>query len=486
VEKGSPIFSLCQKALKHFRSHLTWIPGNGKEINVWEDSIMGDPPLGSGQGLDRLKAWMRTQNLKSMWDISIWGNDERKTWIRWEIANRPPELEEEWNILKYCLQGKSPLKERKKDKRGWGALSGIYTTAAGYQHTTTVPNVPPDLAIWKAIWTPKSIPKIDMFVWTMAHRGILTGENLRRRGWEGPYRCPLCSQEEETTDHLLLNCIYSKEVWQLALGLQPNSLILPQEVTILLQNWSSLCPFQKEKKDQISTLWRTLPKFIFWNIWLERNNRLFRETKSSPAQVATKTKAYFGESAPYFYKAKNSRPLEAEEEHWIEHFKLRDQQQQTGNNSLQEAWEIRKEDQDFEEWKRKENKHIFFFDGASKGNPGPAGGGGVLVSPTGHLELRFAWGLGIETNNRAEALALWQGLNQAIIHNVQDLVIIGDSRLIIQALILRKRVKNAKLQHILEKIHLLLGKSMNLSAIPRTLAFECISGCRGQQRSPLK
>jgi hypothetical protein len=52
----------------------------------------------------------------------------------------------------------------------------------------------------------------------MAHRGILTGENLRRRGWEGPHRCPLCLQEEETTDHLLLSCVYSKEVWQLALG----------------------------------------------------------------------------------------------------------------------------------------------------------------------------------------------------------------------------------------------------------------------------
>jgi ribonuclease HI len=86
-----------------------------------------------------------------------------------------------------------------------------------------------------------------------------------------------------------------------------------------------------------------------------------------------------------------------------------------------------------------------------------AGGGGVLVNPNGQLELSYAWGLGAETNNRAEALALWQGLNQAISKNVQDLVIIGDSRIIIQALILRNTVKQAKLQHILEKVHLQLG-----------------------------
>ena len=79
-----------------------------------------------------------------------------------------------------------------------------------------------------------------------------------------------------------------------------------------------------------------------------------------------------------------------DEELWIEHFKLWDQQQQTGNSSHQEDWEIRKEEQYFEEWKRKENKHILFFDGASKGNPGLVGGGGVLVSPIGHPEISFS------------------------------------------------------------------------------------------------
>jgi hypothetical protein len=91
-------------------------------------------------------------------------------------------------------------------------------------------------------------------------------KNLGRRGWEGPYGCPLSFQEEETIDHLLLNYVFSEEVWQLALGLQPKTLTLPQEATILLQNWISLCPFQTTKKEQISTLWRTIPKFILWKI----------------------------------------------------------------------------------------------------------------------------------------------------------------------------------------------------------------------------
>ena len=64
------------------------------------------------------------------------------------------------------------------------------------------------------------------------------------------------------------------------------------------------------------------------------------------------------------------------------------------------------EEEEFKEWKIKENKYILFFDGASKGNPRVAGGGGIPVGPNELPKIRFAWGLGIESNNIAEALAL--------------------------------------------------------------------------------
>jgi ribonuclease HI len=87
-----------------------------------------------------------------------------------------------------------------------------------------------------------------------------------------------------------------------------------------------------------------------------------------------------------------------------------------------------------------------------------AGGGGVIENPNGSTLLSYAWGLGTETNNRAEALALWQGLNQAINNNIQELVIIGDSRIVIKALIHHSKLQNEKLNNLLDKIHLLLRK----------------------------
>jgi hypothetical protein len=80
--KGSPIFSLCQKALPAFLPQITWIPGNGQSINIWEDSVLGGAAISTRLELRRLKDWMQINNIHSLWDISAWQNDETKSWSR--------------------------------------------------------------------------------------------------------------------------------------------------------------------------------------------------------------------------------------------------------------------------------------------------------------------------------------------------------------------------------------------------------------------
>jgi len=50
------------------------------------------------------------------------------------------------------------------------------------------------------------------------------------------------------------------------------------------------------------------------------------------------------------------------------------------------------------------------IDGASKGNPGNAGYGGVLRDDEGNIIFIFHYHLGRSTNNMAEVMALEQGL----------------------------------------------------------------------------
>ena len=83
---------------------------------------------------------------------------------------------------------------------------------------------------------------------------------------------------------------------------------------------------------------------------------------------------------------------------------------------------------------------------------GVARGGVIFFTPDGFLETRFAWGLGDDTNNMAEALALWQGLRIAKTHGISELTIIGDSRIIIQALTENLTPNQMHLRRLIQKI----------------------------------
>jgi ribonuclease HI len=85
--------------------------------------------------------------------------------------------------------------------------------------------------------------------------------------------------------------------------------------------------------------------------------------------------------------------------------------------------------------------------------PRKVGGGGVLLDPTRKIILSYTWGLGHNSNNIAEILALWKGLSQARGISFSKLAVIGDSRVIIQALSQKKRPNNFLLAHYYTKIN---------------------------------
>jgi ribonuclease HI len=81
-----------------------------------------------------------------------------------------------------------------------------------------------------------------------------------------------------------------------------------------------------------------------------------------------------------------------------------------------------------------------------------AGGGGVIYDPDEIRELVNSWGLGEETNNIAEALSLWQGLAQAWKLAINEITVIGDSQILIQAMVTNSSPNQMKLQKIFKKI----------------------------------
>jgi ribonuclease HI len=72
-----------------------------------------------------------------------------------------------------------------------------------------------------------------------------------------------------------------------------------------------------------------------------------------------------------------------------------------------------------------------FFDGASRGNPGTAGAGALLVNGAGETVWEASRFLGVKTNNEAEYEALLMLLNAAKERGFKSLSVYGDSRLVI-------------------------------------------------------
>ena len=133
---------------------------------------------------------------------------------------------------------------------------------------------------------------------------------------EGPTRCPLCKNEEETSDHIILGCQFSKEVWIEAMRLNPG-INLPDTIQDLLSEWMNLSPFQLAKKTLLQTAWKWIPKSICWKIWIERNNRIFREQENHPSKIAIQARAIPGEALDYNPSLKDTIQLLPKESQWL-------------------------------------------------------------------------------------------------------------------------------------------------------------------------
>jgi ribonuclease HI len=110
-----------------------------------------------------------------------------------------------------------------------------------------------------------------------------------------------------------------------------------------------------------------------------------------------------------------------------------------------------------------------FSDGASRGNPGPAGAGAVIEDEQGNALERLGRFLGRQTNNVAEYEGLLLGLRRAHELGAREVEVRADSELLIRQLQGRYRVKNPGLQRLhAEAMALLKGFShVGLSHVPR-------------------
>jgi ribonuclease HI len=96
-----------------------------------------------------------------------------------------------------------------------------------------------------------------------------------------------------------------------------------------------------------------------------------------------------------------------------------------------------------------EDKYTLYFDGACKGNPGIAGAGAVIYDSNKKELWSSSIFVGInETNNTAEYNGLIMGLAQAVEMKINNLIVKGDSELIVKQMKEEYKVSAANLKYL--------------------------------------
>ncbi len=97
-------------------------------------------------------------------------------------------------------------------------------------------------------------------------------------------------------------------------------------------------------------------------------------------------------------------------------------------------------------------KVVAFCDGGARGNPGPAGIGVTIRSPRGKVLGEISEAIGHATNNVAEYTAVKRALQHAGELGATEVEIVTDSKLLVEQLNGRYRVKNPTLRRLHEEV----------------------------------
>ncbi len=116
-----------------------------------------------------------------------------------------------------------------------------------------------------------------------------------------------------------------------------------------------------------------------------------------------------------------------------------------------------------------EGRWLVFVDGASRGNPGPASIGAVIIDPAGREAHTVSRRIGRATNNEAEYQAAIAGLEAALALGARDLELRMDSELVVRQLEFRYKVRNARLKPFFARLLELRRRfdALQVTSIPR-------------------
>ncbi|KAL5780992.1 hypothetical protein ACOSP7_006021 [Xanthoceras sorbifolium] len=177
-----------------------WRIGDGSSVAFWIDRWI--------QGMDTLRdhAVCPLDQDKISEKVSCY--IENGCWSMVKLRDAIP-----WNIIQRIMGIQVDTTGEVEDCMIWGNDSeGSFTIKSAYNSFF-------DKGLgdqWKfdIVWKIRVPPKIQCFLWLVAHGKILTNEQRAIRGIVGDSNCPRCENGCENLEHLFMGCNYSSNIWK--------------------------------------------------------------------------------------------------------------------------------------------------------------------------------------------------------------------------------------------------------------------------------
>eukprot|EP00253_Pinus_taeda_P029073 PITA_29073 len=414
--RGSLIWNAAKQHYQLIQKHSFWEIRDGHTARFWNDAWNQMPSLSSvfSPEVNQLR---QEQQLATV--HQFWTHETVNGFRQWLSINQ---ITSNANIagtdvLENELKKRNIRSQVGADILRWGyTLKGSYSTTEAYNLVGDFP-IRPD-PLWGRIWSFKAWPKITHFLWMVGHQKILTWDRLRRRNFQGPSICHNCFQNEETQQHLLDSCPLANQIYNKISFRCQRRCKVNNDIIDTIRQW----PKSPYSCAILNHLWNIIPGITLWNIWKERNRRIFKNQNSTIEIIWNRLKGNLRETMHLHPWAKEDFPTADNEKNILENWELQIHQETTTSQRTN------RNIKDNSRWiPPPTNSYKLNFDGASKGNPGQAGFGGIIRDSKGSLLQLYYGSLGWDTNNSAELEGLWQGLSIARELNLQPLMVEGDS-----------------------------------------------------------
>ncbi|XP_057740120.1 uncharacterized protein LOC130957269 [Arachis stenosperma] len=137
-----------------------------------------------------------------------------------------------------------------------------------------------------AIWKGFVPPRIELFSWFVLVGWVNTKDRLCRLGVISPNdrTCVLCDKSVESAFHLFAGCEISWQVWCAWLFALGRKWTMTGTLKQHFESWTNAAARRDERRRWVIGFFA-----VIWTVWLERNDRIFRNQSSRVVDIISRS-----------------------------------------------------------------------------------------------------------------------------------------------------------------------------------------------------